>query len=309
MSYWGNLSLRLAAGAVGFDQALRRRHAAYLAGQQRADGGFSGRQGPSDPYYTSFALRGLALLGQLNASVARRAAMFLQSRLAAPQPSVDLLSLILGAMVLEVSAGVDVFRGTGKDRLETFLAAVEPLRRDDGGYAKNARSNASSTYQTFLVMACGQLLGMRLARADETRAFVVSRQRPDGGFVELEALHEGGTSPTAAAIGLLRLLGEPDQALAARATRFLAAMQNVEGGLRAHGRIPVADLLSTFTGLVALHDLRALDHIDLAAAHRYVTSLEKPEGGFRAGPWDDSADVEYTFYGLGALALLSRGPT
>jgi geranylgeranyl transferase type-2 subunit beta len=82
-------------------------------------------------------------------------------------------------------------------------------------------------------------------------------------------------------------------------------MQGVEGGFRANTRIPLADLLSTFTGLAALDDLEALTSVDLAAVRRYVAALEMPEGGFRAGAWDDRADVEYNSYGLGALALLN----
>jgi geranylgeranyl transferase type-2 subunit beta len=66
----------------------------------------------------------------------------------------------------------------------------------------------------------------------------------------------------------------------------------------------VADLLSTFTGLVALADLDALSTVDTAMAVRFVRSLEQPGGGFCAGPFDSTPDVEYTFYGLGSLALL-----
>jgi geranylgeranyl transferase type-2 subunit beta len=76
--------------------------------------------------------------------------------------------------------------------------------------------------------------------------------------------------------------------------------------LQANGRAPLADLLSTFTGLWTLDRLGALEQIDKTAALEYVEGLELPAGGFRGGLWDDRADVEYTFYGLGALALLPR---
>jgi geranylgeranyl transferase type-2 subunit beta len=89
------------------------------------------------------------------------------------------------------------------------------------------------------------------------------------------------------------------------AVRFLAGMQNAEGGLRANARIPAADLLSTFTGLATLADLDALAAVDLARARQYVETLELAEGGFRGGVWDDAVDVEYTFYGLGSLAVLA----
>jgi len=131
-----------------------------------------------------------------------------------------------------------------------------------------------------------------------------ARQREDGGFVELAQVRDSGTNPTAAAVGLLRLLDGMDEPIRQRAARFLARMQNTEGGLRANTRIPVADLLSTFSGLVALADLDALEMIDRPAARRYAMILERPSGGFRSGAWDQAADVEYSFYGLGVLALL-----
>ena len=119
-----------------------------------------------------------------------------------------------------------------------------------------------------------------------------SRQRDDGGFVELDPLRHSGTNPTAAAVGVLRLAGDMDAPPRSRIASFLAGMQNAEGGLRANGRIPLADLLSTFTGLVALADLEAVSTVDLAAARRYVEALQEPDGGFRGGVWDDAADVE-----------------
>ncbi len=82
-------------------------------------------------------------------------------------------------------------------------------------------------------------------------------------------------------------------------------MQTDEGGLRANTRIPIADLLSTFTGLLTLEQIGAVNRIDVSAALRYVKSLENERGGFRGAAWDSVEDVEYTFYGLGSLALLA----
>ena len=84
---------------------------------------------------------------------------------------------------------------------------------------------------------------------------------------------------------------------------FWPTCNTEEGGVRANTRIPVADLLSTFTALITLADLEALDTIDMPAAQRYASSLEEGDGGFRAASWDTAADAEYTFYGLGCLAL------
>ncbi|MCA9067878.1 MAG: geranyl transferase, partial [Planctomycetaceae bacterium] len=71
-------------------------------------------------------------------------------------------------------------------------------------------------------------------------------------------------------------------------------------------RIPFADGLSTFTGLLTLQDLRIADVLSPKQVQDYLTGwLEFPTGGFRGASWDEQADVEYTFYGLGTLALLA----
>ncbi len=82
-------------------------------------------------------------------------------------------------------------------------------------------------------------------------------------------------------------------------------MASPEGGLRANGRAPLADLLSTFTASWTLEQLDGLHRLDTEQVRRYAESLERPEGGFHGGLWDDGCDVEYTFYGLGVLALLT----
>jgi len=306
MPYLENLSLRLAAGGAELPEEMRARHAAYLIGAQRDDGGFAGRQGAADLYYTSFALRALAIMHALDDEVVHRSAGFLTSRLGQPLPSMDFLSLVISAALLEAAAGIDVFADAGLDRKQTVIDFFEPFRREDGGYAKTQRGGAGSTYHTFLVAAGKQMIGAPLEEEAEGMVRLVrSRQRADGGFVEIAPMRHSGTNPTAAAVGLLRMLGSLDEPTRAAAARFLGDMQNEEGGLRANTRIPVADLLSTFTGLVAMNDLDALWQLDGGAVRRFVESLQRPEGGFRAGTWDETADAEYTFYGLGTLALLS----
>jgi geranylgeranyl transferase type-2 subunit beta len=140
----------------------------------------------------------------------------------------------------------------------------------------------------------------------EVIQFVQSRRREDGGYVEVAAMRRSGTNPTAAAIGLLQLLKghELSKDDAAPTIEYLAEMPSMEGGLRANDRIPLADLLSTFTGCWTLDQLGALERVNPRRAFQYVQSLERPEGGFLGGAWDEASDVEYTFYGLGSLALL-----
>ena len=102
----------------------------------------------------------------------------------------------------------------------------------------------------------------------------------------------------------MKMLGELEEDVRDLTIEFLSEMQTDEGGLRANTRIPIADLLSTFTGVLTLADLDASDAIDREDAFRFVQSLQLEAGGFHGAEWDESHDVEYTFYGLGALALL-----
>lgn len=304
LSYHEQLTLRLAAGIGELDEAVRQRHTQFLLAKQQPDGGFAGREGESDLYYTSFGLRSLAILGELHGDVAQRSADFLQTKLSGHESVVDFLSLIYGAKLLETAAGIDIFAQAPSGWQQTVAETLHSLRRDDGGYAKGPEGMASSTYHTFLVLLCLQLIEQPIPDPQSMVKFLLSQESEDGGFREIRASKRAGTNPTAAAIGALRILEGLTEEIIEGTLDFLVEMQNDEGGLRANTRIPIADVLSTFTGMLTLTDLAAIDEIDQDAALRYVRSLEQPSGGFLGAAWDEVADVEYTFYGLGSLALL-----
>ena len=67
--YLSDLQARLADGLARQPAAFRARHAGFLSERQNPDGGFSGREGESDLYYTGFALRGLAVLDALTPAI------------------------------------------------------------------------------------------------------------------------------------------------------------------------------------------------------------------------------------------------
>jgi len=303
LTYLEELTIRLARWVAELPEPIRARQARYLKRAQQTDGGFAGREGGSDLYYTGFALRGLSVLGELHGPVAEHAADFLRSRLSHWETTIDLMSLIYGAALLEASAGIDVLDDAGAAWRDSVTKALEDLRRDDGGYAKGPQGAASSTYHTFLVLVCQQLLERPAPSPQRAVEFLNSQRCEGGGFREIRASKRAGTNPTAAAIGSLKMLHSLEDGVVRDTARFLAEMQTDEGGLRANTRIPMADLLSTFTGSLTLVDLEALDAIDGAAALRYVKSLESIEGGFHGAAWDTAHDVEYTFYGLASLAL------
>lgn len=311
--YLQALTQRLADGLARLPESARALHAAYVRAAQTADGGFAGRDGNSDLYYTAFALRSLAALDVLTPEVCERTAAYLRRCLSQHASVVDFFSLLYSCLLVQACGGPDVLAGSPADWPDRVAAELETFRTADGGYAKAPGSASGSTYHTFLVGLCYQLLGRSLPRPAEVASFVASRRREDGGFVEIAPMKRGGTNPTAAAVGILQLLDAAGvgpspltDEVRAGVVNFLAELPSPEGGLRANGRIPAADLLSTFTGLWTLEQLGGLGRIDRVAACRYAEALQAPGGGFRGNHWDECTDVEYTFYGLGVLGLLAE---
>jgi geranylgeranyl transferase type-2 subunit beta len=306
LTYLERLTLRLTIGAAQLPEPLQQLHAQYVLSQQQSDGGWGGREGGSDPYYSSFALRTLAILGLLEGEVAERAADFLKARFHAHESLVDLLSLVYSVKLLEASCGIDLFSTAAASWAQRLAELLDKLRCDDGGYSKTFDGRVGSTYQTFLVLLCLELVGQPLPDRDATAAFLLKQRQADGGFLEIRVGKRSGANPTAAALGALQVLGRLPADVARAAAEFLADLQTDEGGWQANTRIPLPDVLSTFTASVSLADLGELAAIDTRAAERYVASMQRPHGGFAGFEFDHAQDVEYTFYGLGTLALLAE---
>jgi geranylgeranyl transferase type-2 subunit beta len=305
--YLQRLTARMADGLARVPEATRARHARFLRESQLADGSFPDRDGGADLYYTGFGLRGLAALDALTPEVATAAAGYLRGCLAQQASVVDFYSLLYSCLLLQASAGIDVLSESAADWPDRVAATLETFRTSDGGYAKMPNHpGGGSTYHSFLVGLCYEVLGRPLPDPDAIEKFVLSRRREDGGFVEVSAMRRSGTNPTAAAVGLLQLIDRgPGPEVRDAVVESLVETLSDEGGLRANARVPLADLLSTFTGLWTLDQLGALDRIDRAAARNYAEVVERESGGFHGGAWDPGTDVEYTFYGLGVLAIVS----
>lgn len=302
--YLQQLTIRLATGIGEMDEARRDVHGRYLLASQRSDGGFAGREGDSDPYYTAFGLRALSIMGLLFGEPAERAGQFLDARLSGHETIVDFFSLIYASALLRAASGIDIFSSVPGDWRDAVADTLSKLHREDGGYAKGIEGKASSTYHTFLVVLCLDLMERDIPDRDGILRFLKSQRCDEGGFREIRASKRAGTNPTAAAIATLKILDALDEETIDDTIDFLCEMQNDEGGLCANTRIPVADILSTFTGMLTLSDLGALHELKRAPLLGFIGQRERSEGGFEAFALDTSHDVEYTFYGLGSLALL-----
>ncbi len=303
--YLIRLANRLAAGSSGMADERRQRHTSFLLAQQKPDGGFSGREGDSDLYYTSFAVRSLSLLGELRPARCQAIGNYLRQFSCESLSIIDMVNWLYSAVAIQWAGGEDLLADQPSDWNDRIAARLESVRVADGGYAKNAEGAAGSTYHSFLVALSYQLIGRSVPEPNRLIQFVYDRQRDDGGFVEIAPMRRSGTNPTAAAAALLVIFEGMDEELRADIGEFLRSVRSSEGGFQANSRIPFADGLSTFTGLLTLQDLKLDGVLDVDKAAHYATAcLEFPTGGFRGASWDEQADVEYTFYGLGLLALL-----
>ncbi len=304
--YLAALDALLARGTRGLGSGFVARQVAFVTARQQPDGGFPGRWGPSDPYYTDFAIRVLALLAPTHPALARAAA-YLEDLEDTPAGVVECFSRLNAARLLR-GCGIAVSAPVPGAR-ECALAALE--------------TRPPGAYEAFLAALCLEMvetprgrgtLPARIIRAlwpgagggpvARAARVVAEGQAPEGGFAARPGDGEAQTNATAAAVALL-LIGRCQRRGAARAAaRFLASLQAPDGGLRALAAAVGGDLLSTFTGLLTLHGLGAARAVDLTAVARFVRSAACATGGFAASAVESEPDLEYTYYGLGTMALL-----
>jgi prenyltransferase beta subunit len=265
------------------------------------DGGFEGRDGRGDLYYTVFGLEASLALGvPLDYE---RIAHYLDR--IAVNASADLVQL---ACLIRCKANLDDLADRRIDpaRMIATIECLELYRRRDGGFGLSPNAKGSSVYAAFLALGIYQDVGIVCPDAARLVRSIHSLQRPDGGYSNESTMTVSATAPTAAAVTILHYLDEeiPEVAL-----KWLVARAAPHGGFLA---IPmyfdesIPDLLSTATALHALFladvALEALAEVNLD----YIDSLWSAEGGFRGHPADDILDCEYTYYALLALGDLAQ---
>jgi prenyltransferase beta subunit len=282
---------RLSPKLLGDSAALV---ADFLRGQWNDDGGVKDRAGASDLYYTVFGVDGLLAL---RADVPSGALLgYLRSF--GDGEALDLVHLACLA------------RGWGalphalrqEAPAERILARLENHRSADGGYHAAPGAERGTLYGCFLGWGAYQDLGRELPGAARLLNCIEQLQTADGGFSNQAVLPIGLTAPTAAAITLLRQLGQPARPALGE---WLLAQQALEGGFLAMPGAPLPDLLSTATALHALAGMQ----VDLQSVKEscldFVDTLWTNRGGFHGNWGDDELDCEYTYYGLLALGHLS----
>lgn len=290
----------IVAGLKQLPAGFLGKQARHLVSAQNPDGGFSGRMGASDLYYTGFALRALDVLGVRDPDVWRDAGAYLRTRASEVTDIVDCVSFLYAVALVGSHESAFVPESAWAEHCTSVFSR---FRVSTGGYAK-AEGGWASVYHTFLATLCHESMCQTIPDPARTVQFIRGRQCGDGGFSDCGETDRGETNPTAAAVALLGMLDALDAVVVRPAVSFTASMQRPDGGFGAHAAAPASDLLSTFTALVTLNALDAVRRADLGGVGRFTRGLASKSGAFRGTVMDNETDVEYAYYGLGTLGLL-----
>jgi prenyltransferase beta subunit len=294
------LDALLLQGTQGLSSRLRDRVADYVVSKRLADGGYPGRAGSSDLYYTDFALR---ILSQTRAEEVRRPATCSYARWSSDIADIpECLNRISIASLCDVP--MPRMASTCLDR----------HRLSSGCFSRSASLPVPSSYCTFLGAMCEDMLGITHQVSKDSIETILRVQQPDGGFTDIGSDADPQTNATSAAISYLlravlfesplsgdcgpELNGSMDRAVA-----YLLHMQASDGGFRAHSKAMYPDLLSTFTALATLMAMDRVRQVDLKKHVRFVGLLADAGGGFRSCAVDTEPDIEYTYYGLNCLSI------
>lgn len=296
-SYLSVLDSVIGAGTALLSEGLREAVVASALQFAAPGGGFRGRRGGADLYYTDFGLRLLSLLRPTDPCVSDTARR-LPALCAGPCEVVDAFGALNCRRVL-------MGLGTPCEvDLCALREALEARRLRSGGYQRRG-ADGLSVYATFLAALCHDMLGDSLPDEQRAAQKIAALQGAAGGFREQPGEGPQQANATAAATAFLSMAGALTDEVQAGAASFLAAAQGPDGGLRAHLGATHGDLLSSFTGLVALVGLGDVRRLDLPALARFVRGLVTRDGGFAAWPGSGETDVEYLYYGLGCLAIVA----
>lgn len=272
------------------DPSSLARVAEYVASQANPNGGFRGRSGESDLYYTMFGAECLvALGGALPAALPGYVADH------GGGEGLDLVHLSCLARCLAILPDRE---GRVGGRV---LARIEECRCAGRGYRLNAGDDWPSAYAGFLAWLAHAALGAELPEPNAVTANLEQLRAADGGFADRPGSPTGTTTVTAATIALCAGLGHP----APRgAVEWLQAQHHPLGGFLASPLAPVPDLLSTASAALALKSAGRPPAAIAPSVLGFVEDCWHSNGGFSGHAFDPDADCEYTFYGLLSLGAV-----
>lgn len=290
----------------------------FVITQKSENGGYIDRAGKADLYYTVFGYT-LALIFDLKLNISKEQNYLERIKQAGNLDFVHAICLVRCFFLLEVIAlkqisgikaysflkinfGKDILINklikTVKSNCKNIFNEVEEYASKDGGYNHNTKCSQKSTiYANYLVWTMLQDLKAEQLILDKILNANKALRLHNGSFANQEMSMDGVTSSTAA--GLIMDFNST------KSKDWLKQMLSKRGGFMAAREVPIADLLSTSTALLALK-LSGENMQDYAENSVNFINLHWDEsGGFFGSIADMTCDVEYTYYALLGLGVLS----
>lgn len=295
----------------------------FLSSQKSENGGFVDRAGKADLYYSVFGYT-LALVLDFKVNVVEERKYLRRIKHAENLDFVHsncfvrcdfLLHLIdlrqksrlPASKFLSISFAKDLILGkvvkSLKINCSQLLWELEENLANDGGYNHNKKGAEKSTiYANYLMWTLYQDLQTEQEVLDEITDANITLMAENGSFANEENSIDGVTSSTAAGLIMSSSSGLQEML---KTKEWLKQMLTKRGGFKAAEGVPIADLLSTSTALLALQ-VTGENMQDYAENSVNFINLHWDEsGGFFGSIADMTCDVEYTYYALLGLGVLS----
>ncbi|MCK5146369.1 hypothetical protein KAR48_06405 [bacterium] len=256
----------------------------YIYSQWDIHGGFHGRDGRPDLYYTLFGAECLDILKQdLPEGFSDYLDKFGNGE------DLDLIHLsCLGRCLALAEKEEDSQQQQRKQGITKNLLEIN-------------KNNDATVYGAFVTRLALEEMEQIIDDTGVWNNDLEKLRTADGGYAEQGLGDEGTTPVTAAAAVLKSEIDSSDSAL----IDWLLLRRSWMGGFHATPAAPVPDLLSTATALFALkrlgHNLTEL----CESSMMFIESLWHENGGFVGHMAEPNPDCEYTFYGLLALGILA----
>lgn len=290
----------------------------FVKSQKHENGGFIDRSSSADPYYTVFGLtlcfvfdieidckkeKGFLKQWKENNEVDFVHAMsiircyYLLEAIKLKQQYNTLAKLAGKSVLIQNFVGYQIALKLRK-KYKQLLLLITNYKTMQGGF-NQLKQNSShvSVYANFLAYGLFEDLQFNKEWKQSLIQSCLNMQLDNGSFVNHPQSKEGISSTTAAALLLLYQQKLPTL----RTANWLKNVIDKSGGFMAGEQVPVADVLSTATALLALKISDYSTEFITQNAINFVNLHWHENGGFFGSIADQIPDVEYTFYGLLAV--------
>ena len=250
------------------------------------DGGFKGRGGSSDIYYTFFGVQLLSILSVK--SIPDKTVEYIDS-IKKPE-KYDIIHL---TCFLRIKNVLNNLKTIQNNPLQYHL--LEKFRSHAGGFCIDKQDQQCSVYASFLAYLTYMECNIVLSYDPKQMIKCIEKfKSEDGAYAEIANMHTGTLTVTCATVILLfSMTGVIDEV----AVAWIIDRQAETGGFFASKDAFIPDLVSSASAVFCLNYINQKQYINDNILD-FVESLMKENGGFSGSSHDSIPDIEYTFYSL-----------